>query len=104
MIRLLAALLIFTTLVGNTAWALDIHFDDWDNRVVAEFNASHHGSNATDDVPACPDHCSHGAAHLLGLHMETSTFNVPSHGRSEFAYSNRLSTRFPVPPSKPPRA
>jgi len=104
MIRLLAVLLIFTTLAGNTAWALDIHFDDWDNHVVAEFNASHNSSNATGDVPICPDHCSHGAAHWLGLHMESSAFFAPAHGCSEAAHSDRLTTRFPSPPSEPPRA
>lgn len=102
MVRILATLLIFTTLVGNTAWALDVHFDDWNNHVAAEFGAS--DDDSPGDGPVCPDHCSHGTAHLLGLHTDRSAIYVSTPGRSEFTHSDRLTTRFPVPPGEPPRA
>lgn len=104
MVRLLATLLIFTTLVGNTAWAVDIHFSDWNDHIAAEFSASDDSSNKIDDGPVCPDHCSHAVAHLLGLHRDNSTIYAPLHGHPEFARSHRLITRFPTPPSEPPRA
>lgn len=104
MVRILAALLIVTTLAGNTAWALDVHFDDWNNHVTAEFGASDDGGGPVNDGPACPDHCGHSAAHLLGLHMDNFTIYASFPGRSEFTRSDRLTTRFPILPSEPPRA
>lgn len=101
MLRMLAVLLIVTTLAGNTARALDAYLDDGSNHVAAQFSASDDG----DSCPGCPDHCGHSTAHFLGLHIDTLTIQTSLSGRCMFTRDfDRLTTRVTTPPHEPPRA
>ena len=103
MYRLVAKILIMSVLLGNFAWAADVHAEKLFGHGVAL--SSLDGGPADDPVAhgGC-DHCCHGASHLLGLAASTTFFtaalpvevwNLPIGTYTSVAFS---------PPTPPPNA
>ncbi len=98
--RAIALLAVLSLLLGNVAWAVDVHSSDFVDHESPSLSLGDLPDKA--DISHC-DHCCHGSAHFQGVLGESpAIFAGASRQRIHFEASACLS-RTTAPPTEPPR-
>ena len=96
--RLLALWIILCTLGVGASWALDTH-DVIVGQATSLEDVHHQEEGSADEH----HHCDHLAFHLLGLGNATPTAALPTRDEVNPTSAAALLSKFPEPPTQPPR-
>jgi len=100
-------LLIFTTLIANISWAVDMHAEahasDWPGNIaICASDWPQDSEHSDTDAPDACDHCCHGFAHIVGFVAQPRLAVTLALDVALASHGDDYHSRLPLPPTPPP--